>query len=259
MPTFYQIREEKFFTKTTVNICYPSHFHREVELLYVLKGQIQLQIDGKEYSMKEGDLSFCYPDQVHQITCLGETKVQLFIISPDFLPLFESDFFAFCPTCPIIHKKQMSEEYHRILYYLLQQLNQDYDLRIVQSYLSVLIGIVNKSLGLISNDSDNADTLSMILYHINQHFSESISLESVGKALGISPYYISHLFSQKLHITFMSYVNQQRVELATKLLKKNNMSVTEVCYQTGFGSIRTFFRVFKSNMNMTPLQYQKSC
>ncbi|MNC77524.1 Virulence regulon transcriptional activator VirF [compost metagenome] len=53
-----------------------------------------------------------------------------------------------------------------------------------------------------------------------------------------------------------SYLNQQRIMYAEKLLIDPSLSITDVAMQSGFVSLATFNRVFKTYKNCTPTQYK---
>lgn len=82
-----------------------------------------------------------------------------------------------------------------------------------------------------------------------------ITLSSVADALHISRYYASHLFSE-LEVGFNEYINSLRITGACERLKNTKLSISEIAYEVGFGSIRTFNRAFLKVSGMTPRQYR---
>ena len=78
-----------------------------------------------------------------------------------------------------------------------------------------------------------------------RHFDKDLSLSVLERELHISKYYISHLFSDKLHISFNDYVNSLRISYACKHLRRSNSSITQIASLVGFASLRTFNRAFQ--------------
>ena len=72
--------------------------------------------------------------------------------------------------------------------------------------------------------------------------------------LGYEKHYVSRYFNKWFNTNFKQFINEYRVGYAEELLKRHDLSVTEVAYKAGFGSVRSFNRVFKSIMNKTPSQ-----
>ena len=73
----------------------------------------------------------------------------------------------------------------------------------------------------------------------------------------MSKYHISHLFNNKLGISFNTYINTLRINTACDLLEETDKKTTDISEEIGFGSIRSFNRAFLQIMDMSPLQYRK--
>jgi len=95
-----------------------------------------------------------------------------------------------------------------------------------------------------------------VLYYIQQHSHENLTLDSVSKEMGVGRSHLSHLFSQKLNINFRRFLNAVRIEKACALLQDTPLSIKEVCYESGFANTRTFHRAFMDEQKMTPAQYR---
>jgi AraC-like DNA-binding protein len=74
--------------------------------------------------------------------------------------------------------------------------------------------------------------------------------------MGISRYYLSRTFSEKLQTSFPNYLNSLRVDLAKNLLESGDQDILQICYECGFESQRTFNRVFKNTCGITPREYR---
>ena len=85
---------------------------------------------------------------------------------------------------------------------------------------------------------------------------EDISLDTIADVAGFSKFHFSRLFKQFTNISFYDYLNQRRVKEAEKLLLNPNLSITEVAMRSGFSSISTFNRVFKSFKECTPTEFK---
>ena len=101
------------------------------------------------------------------------------------------------------------------------------------------------------------DTASQVFTYCNENFCESISLDSVSRALSTSKYHIIRIFREKLNTTFQAYINKLRIEKAKQLLKETSDSVTEISIKTGYNTIRSFNRAFLADTGLSPSQYRK--
>ena len=101
-----------------------------------------------------------------------------------------------------------------------------------------------------------SSTVAQLLQYCSQHYQERLTLEDLCKALHISSSHISHIFSNRLKISFPDYMNALRLNQAVSLLQKSGLNMTQVANRAGFPTIRTFNRVFRKQYGCTPLEYR---
>lgn len=75
-------------------------------------------------------------------------------------------------------------------------------------------------------------------------------------ALGFSPYALSRAFSSVLHTNFNGYLNGIRLSYARERLENSDRPITEIALDSGFSSLRTFNRVFREQLSMSPREYR---
>ncbi|MDE6364516.1 MAG: response regulator [Lachnospiraceae bacterium] len=95
------------------------------------------------------------------------------------------------------------------------------------------------------------------LKYIEENFSEeSLSLNSVAGAIGVSGNYFSSIFSQEMQMTFIEYVTKKRMEKAKKLLVQTQLHSSEIAGEVGYKDPHYFSFVFKKTVGCTPSQYR---
>lgn len=92
---------------------------------------------------------------------------------------------------------------------------------------------------------------------IDQRFRGPIELGDVAKVLRISPSRASHLFQQELGRSFKEHLLQLRINEAKRLLISTNHSAVDVCFESGFQSVPSFYRLFGRSVGLAPLDYRK--
>ena len=70
--------------------------------------------------------------------------------------------------------------------------------------------------------------------YIDAHYKEPLTLQSISKALHISPYYLCHIFKENTDSSVMEYLNTSRINAAKELLKTESGSVKDIAFETGF-------------------------
>ncbi|MNI52474.1 Arabinose operon regulatory protein [compost metagenome] len=69
--------------------------------------------------------------------------------------------------------------------------------------------------------------------------------------------HLSELFKKYVGQNFVFFLHELRIRHALGLLKSTQMSVSEIAYDVGFGSYKTFSRVFRQMKQMTPMEFRK--
>lgn len=90
------------------------------------------------------------------------------------------------------------------------------------------------------------------------YLKEGLVMEDVAKILGTNRTYVAQMVKEEFGQTFSSYMNTCRVEEAKRLIEKegNKRTLQEIAYQSGFNSVSTFNKVFKSVVGVAPSEWK---
>lgn len=94
--------------------------------------------------------------------------------------------------------------------------------------------------------------LALVLDLIESDLSENLSLSVLSNATGLSEYHFLRMFKQSTGLTPHQYVINQRIERGKELLKKTDLSVTEIAYLLGFSTPAHFTHYFHLKTGVTP-------
>ncbi len=94
------------------------------------------------------------------------------------------------------------------------------------------------------------------IYYIYENFREPLSLERVSKELSISQNHLGSLIKKEIGMSFSEYLSSVRLKYACDLLKNTNMSVKEIAFSSGYGSVEYFLYAFKQKLKTTPSKYR---
>ena len=228
-----------------------SHIHQYAELVFVLEGSMRVTVDGTEQTLEAGDAAFVFPFQTHSFASSEVNKIAMYLFSPaamlDFLQAHEGKVGCgakFRPTeptlsvfCANILGVDNPSVYH-IKAFLYLSLNDYLEQNELRDSLS------------------GTNVVAKVIKYMNSHYNEQISLEDVAQAIGYSANYLSHCITKLYGLNFCSVLASLRTERARTLLTQTVMSVTEIAYECGFGSQRSFLRQFKSLTGFTPTTYR---
>lgn len=247
---------------------YPLHWHNSVEIIYVLKGMVNISIDTDNYSIFENEIEIINTNESHRIHSDEDNLVLIFHIDSSFLEKYYKDIYnIFFYTNTSKEDSQEGEEY-LILKKLLAEIlcemvqrQEDYDEEIESIVIKLLFHIINNFHYLISGEGDLSkeqfDRYHRISKYIFSNYNNNITLQDIAKKEFLSPDYLSHDFKNATGYSFTDLLNLTRVEEAMKLLLDSNMSLTEISEEVGFSHTRYLNKHFKNYYHLTPLQFRR--
>ncbi len=100
--------------------------------------------------------------------------------------------------------------------------------------------------------------LQRVKEHVDEYYSEAISLEKAAQIAATEKTYFSTFFRKKVGITFTDWLRRLRVAKAIEILKTRDESICDIAFEVGFGDLRSFERAFKRYTNMTAREFKKS-
>lgn len=256
---FYYVenKENPFEAFDSDGLTKEPHIHPHLEMIYMQEGSSLALLDDREFLIEQGDLFLSFPNQIHSYQPLCAMKSSLIIFAPDLFPDLKKLFETQLPLSPIIKCSLLAPDTNARIQKIKAMNNSDFpfDRIAAKGYLLAFLSEVFPLMPM-NNAPTNHDTLKTLLLYCSENYTEPLTLDTISASLHLNKYYVSHLFKERMHMSFTDFVNHLRVEHACSLLTEH-ANITEVAFASGFSSIRTFNRVFLQNMNMTPRDYVK--
>jgi AraC-like DNA-binding protein len=105
--------------------------------------------------------------------------------------------------------------------------------------------------------SGKAHHVQQVLYYLEQHYKEDLTLDRVAEHLHLNKHYLSRVFRQVTGMTLFEYLSIRRINQAKVLfLIEPDKTIADICYDIGFNNNSHFSRVFKQMVGMTPEHYR---
>jgi AraC-like DNA-binding protein len=90
------------------------------------------------------------------------------------------------------------------------------------------------------------------------HYQEELTLSSLCSQFHLSVSHLSDLLKRQSGQTFLQILHEVRIRHACGLLSSTQMSMEHIAMEVGYGSYKTFSRIFKQHKKATPSDYRKS-
>jgi AraC-like DNA-binding protein len=92
---------------------------------------------------------------------------------------------------------------------------------------------------------------------IARRYLEKLSVEDIGKAVGLHPNYAMNLFKRSFGTTLVDYLTHHRVSHAQRSLATTDQKIVEVALESGFNSISRFNEAFRRACGCSPRDYRQ--
>jgi len=261
----------KFLTNENIK-SHVWHYHPEIELIFVCKGSGKRQIGSSISYFSDGDLVLIGSNlphcgltnenthndyemviqfkqdflgeniwnipEMHRITALIEKSKAGIVFGELVKKAIGKDIVE-------MHEASPLDKLCRFLKIL-------EELAVTQDYR-----ILNAGKYYLQTQIEDNERINIIFNYVKDHFREAITLEEVADLAHMKVPSFCRYFKKITNKTFTRFVNEYRITHALKLLAEQPLSITEVCFESGFNNFSYFNKTFKEYIQKSPSQYRK--
>lgn len=255
---FYENKSSHLYCWQGSNMTFPPHIHKELEILYLLEGEIELTVNSKQQVLHGGDVSFAFPNTIHGYKTISQSHYYILIFNGDLLPLYKN-LFSTCKAAECrIPGPSIPGEVYSSLSSIFSETQSGNNPGITTGYLYIAVARLLELLNLQKvNKEVSVNLVEKVLNYIQQNYLNAINLNSIAAELDISPFYLSRVFSNNIGLRLDTYINELRINYANHLLLTTDRQITEIALESGFETLRTFNRAYRNITFITPREYRK--
>ncbi len=107
-----------------------------------------------------------------------------------------------------------------------------------------------------SYQASNTDRINKVYNFIMNNFLENLSLEQAADVASMNPAAFCRYFKRVTQKSFVQFLNEIRIGYACKLLLDEKLTVSQICYESGFNNLSNFNKQFKTTTHKTPQEYK---
>lgn len=235
------------------NLNYPRHLHRSFEFVYVTNGAIEMSVNNRTFHLEKGASILILPYEVHSITTTEYSDGEICVFPPEYVKTFHNMIDGKALENPVFDLSSTAKTL------VLDKIFKDnWNILEMKACLYLLCSEVMENTKLIDSIKPDYELLHKILNYSQENFTKDISLKTISTQFGYSYTYLSKYLNNILGISFVDFINENRINYALYLLKNTQNTITDIAYTCGYSSIRSFNRNFLKITNNTPKSYRNS-
>lgn len=242
------------------------HKHEDVlELFYIMQGDGQYIVGGKEYIIRPGNLVICNEDILHGEApfCSREMESYCCVVRGLHLPELPPNTLTRPAQNPTLYFSEDRTAVEHILHALCD-LNRHAAVHqaACNALSAALVTLVYDKLEQRQQTNsiahrNNEEFIQNVTHYLDQHFMESLQLPELGERFHISHYYLSRLFKAETGLSPMKYVMYRKIGESQNLLMNTELPIGTISDRMGFLDNCHFSTTFKKYIGLTPTQYRQ--
>lgn len=233
------------------NIKCPLHINAELEIVYVRRGTLVINTDIGQIKISSNEAMMILPYRLHGFEPEENANVIVMMFPHSVIDGFDVTY-----SNAGFFKMTINSNLKNYAEYIISSKNYD-----VLSSKSVFYAFASEFVKLnnrVAKPQNCKSVVREIIAYISERvYCEDITLTDISKALHINKTAVSKVFKEYIGVSPAEFVKTVRLQRSLTLLANPEIPVTDVAYRSGFGSIRSFNRVFFEAMHCTPTEYRK--
>lgn len=254
----------------------PLHWHLEMEVIYIKKGCGVVSIDLNPSPVREGDIIFVSPGQLHGISQHESMRMEYENILFD-LKMLMANSNDLCTTdflAPLQHSHVLAKNIYtpgdRKYEKIAGCLNQADEIckTFPPAYQLAIKGCLFALFYELFSDQDATavarkalpavDKLKFTIKYVEQHYQERITIGQIAASCDYSQSHFMKYFKNATGMSFIEYLNDYRLSTAARLLRASDSTVLSVSEEVGFENLSYFNRSFKKKFGKTPSAFRNA-
>jgi AraC-like DNA-binding protein len=275
---WYQIRKAEpsfpFLFKDNTFYNFNFHWHELLEFVYILKGKIHISVDGEVYDVVQGDIVFINSGAIHGFldgapgTVISTYQVGLELFDQALIDLHDEVTGNLVFNRKTLVSPRKDGDLYRKLKKPILSIREEYYARRKGFRLAIRSKLYDLALIFLreiperdpaagSGRKYNRRMLERVFSFIYESYSDpDITLDQAADVAALSKFYFTRYFKRQTGQTFHNYLSRVRVNQAEKYLAETDYPITDIAYQSGFSSLKTFNRIFKEYTGTSPSGYR---
>ncbi len=257
----------------------PWHWHEELEVILAAEGDTLVLCGETEYRLHAGDVLFVNSNVLHKLK-RGQRntpcRINSLLFMPELVSSFPQSIIQQRYIAPLIRCATLTEillksdvPWQKTA---IQRFVEAFEAFVSDRYgyeILVQVELMQMLLTILENMQDRVcDTdlvqnkdgvrIKQMLAYIHEHYAEPLTVSQIAAASAISESECYRCFRKVLDSSPIDYLLQYRIRAAAGMLSGSDMSISDICFATGFNSPSYFAKVFRQELLISPRKYRST-
>ncbi len=251
--------------------------HNFWELVYVDKGEIEIDMGSEKHILPQGHIAFHQPNEYHNLRANGIVAPNLVVVSfgckspamnffkKRILPLSDIEKHLLAT----IVREAMRSFSSPLDNTFLKQLDRRDDeffgaeQMIALSLEQLLISLLRDFDGTRKNSTTlkrgmEQDLMRNALSYLQENICQKLTFSQIADSLKVSPTTLKKLFSEHYNEGIMTHFAKMKIDIAKTMIREGGHNITQIAEYLGFDTVHLFSRRFKQLTGMSPTDYGRS-
>ncbi|WP_336604290.1 AraC family transcriptional regulator [Paenibacillus sp. MMS18-CY102] len=249
------------------------HYHREVEVLLVNEGGLEVHVQEDQFQLDAGDLMLIGSSQLHRDRSYS-SPLDYIVLQFDLEQFFDGSTIPFMryfaeaqnplSQANYIFREnpQVRQEAADCIRAILREATDKqigYEIAVSMLIKQLLLIVLRNDTRNVLSEQDDFDRarLRPVLTFVEDHLTDRIQVEEVCKLANMSYYYFVKFFKKSIGLSFTEYVNYRKIKWAERILLTKDLSISEVGERIGMPNMAHFYKMFRKYNDCSPKEFQK--
>lgn len=249
------------------NYAADSHWHDDIELIYVKKGHMLYNVNGDIVRINEGEGIFVNSKELHYGFSDDKTECIFICILFHYVLLCSSKSFEkmyiksiLNSGLPYIHLSKELLWQDMIIECICNINDKKTEPLFLQGQLCLLWNELVKNMpfnNTENNHGENMTSLKKMVNYIYEHYEKKLTLEDIAKVGGISKRSCGSLFTKYLNKSPIEFLIDYRLRKSIELMERTDLTILEICLSVGFSGASYYAEIFRKQFGKSPSEYRK--
>ncbi|KQO17969.1 helix-turn-helix domain-containing protein [Paenibacillus sp. Leaf72] len=261
-----------FRTQRSTSELIKWHYHKQLELIYIINGSLKIDIEDDSFDLESGDIVVLGSSQLHRDRNVG--KLDYIVLQFNLEDFFDNS------TIPYIRyfsetenplsranyifrenkaiRQQASEAITKLLHEATHK-ETGYEIAVSIQIKQLLLLMLRGDSQRILARQDDFDHIRLkpVLDYVENNLGERIQVEDMCRIVNMSYYYFVKFFKKTIGLSFTEYVNYRKIKWAERILLTKDLSIADVGERIGMPNMAHFYKTFKKYNDCSPKQFQR--